>query len=151
MHASAVPAHAYDDWVHRLPALAPQPVIAASVLVVAALFAPACGGGTEKGGGAAGSANAVDLAAGEQSYMDFCGSCHGRNFEGSAAGPSQLDPHFAPETTSDDAFRAAITNGAPEEHFDFTPMPAIGSLDDSEIDNVIAYVRGVQEERGFND
>ncbi|MCP4434126.1 MAG: cytochrome c [Actinomycetia bacterium] len=91
-----------------------------------------------------------DLAAGEQTYMDFCGSCHGRDFEGSSQGPSQLDEHFAPGETTDAEFRQAIENGAPREYYDFTPMPAIGSLDDQEVTNVIAYIRSVQQERGFN-
>ena len=127
--------------------------ILSTILVCAlALTSGACGDsdeGTAAGDGSA--AGGTDLVAGEQTYMDFCGSCHGRDFEGSAAGPSQLDPVFAADVTTDEDFRRAITEGAPKENYDFTAMPAIGSLDDTEIENVIAYVRSVQEERGFND
>ena len=52
---------------------------------------------------------------------------------------------------SDEAYRTAIREGAPKEFYDFTPMPAIGSLDEQQIADVIAYVRSVQDERGFND
>ena len=58
---------------------------------------------------------------------------------------------FATDVTTDEDYRNAITQGAPQENYDFTAMPAIGSLDETEIENVIAYIRSVQEERGFND
>jgi mono/diheme cytochrome c family protein len=123
-------------------------------VISALLIASGCADASDEatGADAAGAdPDGVDLAAGEQTYMDFCGSCHGRDFEGSSQGPSQLDPHFAPEITGDDDYRRAITEGAPREYFDFTAMPAIGSLDDDEIDDVIAYIRSIQEERGFQD
>ena len=139
---------------HHPSRLSGQPGVAAAavsllVLLLGGLGLAACGESDPSR--TAGTPDEPDLAAGEQTYMDFCGSCHGRDFEGSSQGPSQLDVQFAPERTSDEEFREAIRNGAPKEFYDFTAMPAIGSLDDQEIANVIAYVRSVQEERGFND
>lgn len=131
----------------------PRLLLATATIITVSCALAGCGGDSDtvdaSGGETAG--GEVDLAAGEQTYMDFCGSCHGRDFEGSAAGPSQLDAGFAPEVTTDEDFRSAITQGAPQQNYDFTAMPAIGSLDDTEIENVIAYIRSVQEERGFND
>lgn len=138
--------HAYDASVHRRVTVNPRMLVALPALAVVILFPAACGSESQSA-----STDSVDLAAGEQTYMDFCGSCHGRDFEGSAAGPSQLDALFAPDITTDDDYRVAITDGAPEENYDFTPMPAIASLDEDDIANVTAYVRSVQQERGFND
>ncbi|MGI9578311.1 MAG: c-type cytochrome [Microthrixaceae bacterium] len=137
--------------MQRHPALGLRPILVLPVLLAASMSPIACGG-TETGSGSETvDKNEADLVAGEQTYMDFCGSCHGRDFDGSAAGPSQLDAVFAPDVTTDEDFRTAITEGAPERNYDFTAMPAIGSLDDAEIENVIAYIRSVQQERGFND
>lgn len=127
--------------------------LAAAALAIGLAPLAACGDDSGSAGtsGDETAGSEVDLAAGEQTYMDFCGSCHGRDFEGSAAGPSHLDAVFAPDVTTDEDYRNAITQGAPQKNYDFTAMPAIGSLDDAEIENVIAYIRSVQEERGFND
>lgn len=90
-----------------------------------------------------------DPVAGEQVYDDYCGACHGRDFEGSVQGPSQLDAHFDPSKTTDADYRDAIRNGTPESAYDFGDMPAIRSLDDRQIADVIAYIRSVQAERGI--
>jgi mono/diheme cytochrome c family protein len=124
---------------------------AIAVLTLTATTILGVGCGQSDSDATASPAGEVDLVAGEQTYMDFCGSCHGRDFEGSSQGPSQLDAVFAPEVMSDDDYRAAIGDGAPEKYYDTGPMPAIGSLDDQETQNVIAYVRQVQEDRGMND
>lgn len=92
-----------------------------------------------------------DPAAGEQIYADFCGACHGRDFEGSVQGPSHLDAVYDPIVTTDAEFRDAIRNGAKMKNYDFGNMPPIRSLDDQQVADVIAYVRSVQEERGFNE
>jgi mono/diheme cytochrome c family protein len=120
-----------------------------TVLAAGGIGMAACGESDPYKDGAAGGGS--ELAVGEQTYRDFCGSCHGRDFEGSSNGPSHLDAVYAPESTTDEDFRAAITQGAPEANYDLGSMPAIASLDDREIADVIAYIRSVQDERGFND
>jgi mono/diheme cytochrome c family protein len=90
--------------------------------------------------------NATD---GEQVYSDYCAACHGADFEGTTQGPSHLDPAFDPELTTDADYEAAIREGAETEDFEFVRMPPIRSLDDQQIADVIAYIRRVQEERGF--
>ncbi len=91
-----------------------------------------------------------DATAGKQVYGDYCAACHGRDFEGSVQGPSHLDAHFEPATTTDQDYRNAIHDGVEESTYDFGNMPAIRSLDDQQVADVIAYIRSVQEERGFN-
>lgn len=122
---------------------------ALALLSAAGTGVAACGeSNPNKEGTAAGE---PDLTAGEQTYRDFCGSCHGRDLEGSSNGPSHLDAVYAPDSTTDEDFRTAITEGAPEANYDFGAMPAIGSLEDQEVEDVIAYIREVQDERGLND
>lgn len=91
-----------------------------------------------------------DVAAGEQVYADRCAACHGRDFQGSAQAPSHLEPYFAPDNTSDEDYRNAVRNGAETAEFDYNSMPAL-NLSDQEITDVIAYIRSVQVERGFNE
>lgn len=122
--------------------------VAAAVGVSVILWAAACANSDDN---SAASTAVGDPAAGEQTYGDFCGACHGRDFEGSVQGPSQLDAVFEPATTTDADFRSAIRNGVEETNYDYGNMPPIRSLDDQRIADVIAYVRSVQEERGFND
>lgn len=117
-------------------------------MVLVALTA-ACGNSGDDNSAA--SVAVGDPAAGEQTYTDFCGACHGRDFEGSVQGPSHLDAVYDPATTTDADFRDAIRNGAERTNYDSGNMPPIRSLDDQQIADVIAYVRSVQEERGFND
>ncbi|MEZ5239447.1 MAG: cytochrome c [Microthrixaceae bacterium] len=127
--------------------MARPPKLAAALALLAALSFTACGNdGSDQASAPVG---AGDPEAGEQVYGDFCGACHGRDFEGSVQGPSHLDPHFEPATTSDEDYRNAIRNGVDQSAFDFGPMPAIRSLDDQQIADVIAYIRSVQQERGF--
>jgi mono/diheme cytochrome c family protein len=142
---------AYDGRV--IPPRSPRPglLLAAATITAAFCALAGCGGDSDSDSASVSGDGGIDLEAGERTYMDFCGSCHGRDFEGSAAGPSQLDAVFAAEATTDEDYRNAITRGAPQENYDFTAMPPIGSLDDAEVENVIAFIRSVQDERGFND
>ena len=114
-------------------------------IAAAALLAGACGGSDES---ASDTTGPPDIDEGEQVYADRCAACHGRDFEGSAQAPSQLDPHFAPEVTSDEDYRRAISEGADVAELDYTAMPAL-NLGEQQITDVIAYIRSVQEERGF--
>ena len=119
---------------------------ALATVLCATTAVTACGGSEQSSDSGTGPA---DIAAGEQVYADRCAACHGRDFQGSAQAPSHLDPYFAPDNTSDDDYRNAIRNGAETSEFDFGAMPAL-NLDDQQITDVIAYIRSIQEERGFN-
>jgi mono/diheme cytochrome c family protein len=109
--------------------------------------ASACGG---DGDAATGEADG-DTAVGEALYAENCASCHGADLSGTNRGPSHLSKVYEPGHHSDESFRSAILNGSPQHHWNFGPMPAIGGLDDAEIEAIIAYVRQQQTERGFND
>lgn len=126
--------------------LSPLLIPLAAALLATPLLLGSCGD-SGKGSDSAG----PDLANGRQLYRDYCGSCHGRDFEGTELGPSQLDEAYRPENTSDEAFRTAIQKGAAKRRYNFaTGMPPIPSLSDTDITDITAYVRSVQKERGFN-
>ena len=86
---------------------------------------------------------------GEAIYANSCASCHGRDLEGTNTGPSPLSIVYEPGHHGDEAFRAAIANGSPQHHWNFGDMPPVGGLSADQVDDVIAYVRGEQEQRGF--
>lgn len=100
----------------------------------------ACGGG----GG-----ESDEVATGMQVYNQTCVVCHGPNGTGTDQGPPLVHIVYEPSHHSDDAFRTAVTQGVAPHHWDFGPMPAIPSVDDEEIDAVIAYVRSLQEAEGI--
>ncbi len=86
---------------------------------------------------------------GEGVYAGSCASCHGRELEGTNTGPSLLSIVYEPGHHGDDAFRAAIANGSPQHHWNFGDMPPVEGLSPDQVDDVIAYVRGEQEQRSF--
>ena len=100
-------------------------------------------------GGGSGGAVTGDAALGAEVYAESCASCHGADLRGTDRGPSHLSTVYEPGHHSDESFRAAIRDGAPQHHWRFGDMPPVEGLDDDQIDAVIAYVREVQEREGF--
>ena len=90
-----------------------------------------------------------DLDRGAQVYAQSCASCHGMDLRGTDEGPSHLSIVYEPGHHTDDSFRSAIANGAPQHHWNFGPMPAIDGLTGDDVESVIAYVRSEQERQGF--
>lgn len=78
-------------------------------------------------------------------------ACHGLELEGTDRGPSHLSIVYEPGHHGDDAFRMAIANGAPQHHWNFGDMPPVEGLSADQIEDVIAYIRGEQERRGYQD
>lgn len=90
-----------------------------------------------------------DLAEGEALYAANCASCHGADLRGTERGPSHLSIVYEPNHHGDDSFRSAMSNGAPQHHWDFGAMPPVAGLSADEQDAIIAYIRDVQEREGF--
>lgn len=89
--------------------------------------------------------------AGQVVYTNSCAACHGLELEGTDRGPSHLSIVYEPGHHGDDAFRMAIANGAPQHHWNFGNMPPVEGLSADQIEDVIAYIRGEQERRGYQD
>jgi len=99
--------------------------------------------------GACSSTEPSGTADGASVYTQNCASCHGTDLRGTDRGPSQLSIVYEPNHHSDDAYRAAIRNGAPQHHWTFGNMPAIQGITDDEIELVIEFIREQQETFGF--
>ncbi|MDE0804867.1 MAG: c-type cytochrome [Acidimicrobiales bacterium] len=118
-------------------------VVPAMLVLGSAALAAACGSGSES---TTGPDTDLDGAA---LYSANCAACHGADLGGTDRGPSHLSIVYEPGHHSDDAFRAAISNGATQHHWDFGPMPPVDGLTDDEVDAVIDFVRTEQERQGF--
>ncbi len=126
--------NAAKPWAHLL------------LLVLVAVGLSGCGG-TDTDAEVTGSAPQLDRGA--QVYAQTCASCHGEDLRGTDKGPSHLSIVYEPNHHTDDSFRNAIANGAPQHHWNFGDMPAVGGLSDSDVEAVIAFIRSEQERQGF--
>lgn len=98
-----------------------------------------CGPGDER----------VERVDGERAFVTSCAVCHGAEAVGTARGPSLLSVVYEPGHHPDEAFRSAARNGVTQHHWEFGDMPPVGGLDDTELEAIISYVRGLQEKNGF--
>lgn len=115
-----------------------------AVLVAAALVAAACGGGTSDGGETAG-----DAVRGEELFEANCAACHGPEATGTATGPPLVHEYYVPSHHADAAFHLAVQRGVQPHHWDFGPMAPVPGLDETDVTDLIAYVRGLQREAGL--
>jgi mono/diheme cytochrome c family protein len=121
------------------------PVVVAAVVTVAA-----CSGTSGSGTAAPpGTVSSNGQANGQALYAAKCASCHGADLRGTDRGPSHLSKVYEPGHHSDASFRAAIANGARQHHWAFGDMPPVSGLSPEEVAAIIAYVRTVQGEKGF--
>ena len=112
--------------------------------------------GLAMGLSACGSGDAADnvgsgpvLDRGAEVYTESCASCHGTDLRGTDKGPSHLSIVYEPNHHTDDSFRNAIANGAPQHLWPFGVMPPVEGLSDDDVEAVIAFVRAEQERQGF--
>jgi len=120
-------------------------LFAASFALALALAAlAACGDSSDQA-----ALDATDAGRGVELYAANCASCHGSDLRGTDRGPSHLSIVYEPDHHGDDSFRSAIAQGARAHHWNFGDMPAVGGLDDDEVDSIIAFIRSEQEREGF--
>ena len=117
----------------------------AAVTVGLAVGLAACGSDDTEPTSASGS----QVDRGAEVYAQSCASCHGANLRGSDEGPSMLSIVYEPNHHTDDSFRSAIANGAPQHHWPFGDMEPVEGLSDDDVEAVIAFVRAEQERQGF--
>ena len=86
---------------------------------------------------------------GAEVYTEACASCHGADLRGTDKGPSMLSIVYEPNHHTDDSFRNAIANGAPQHHWPFGDMEPVEGLSNEDVEAVIAFVRGEQQRQGF--
>lgn len=119
-------------------------VLAIALLLSA--FAFACGGEDDLPG----ATDSSDLAgSGRDAFEANCAACHGKDLEGTKAGPPFLDPIYAPDHHPDEAFYAAVENGVQPHHWKFGPMPPQPAVSEEQVEQIVAYVRSRQQEAGI--
>lgn len=75
-------------------------------------------------------------ATGEEIYAELCVGCHGADL-GGGVGPS-LGPDSNAAAESDEFIEFTVSNGRGR-------MPSFPSLDDQQIERLVAYIREVQK------
>lgn len=92
----------------------------------------------------------ADAQAGALHYNAHCAACHGRN----GAGQEGIGPplvHIIYETShhADGAFYAAVQLGVRAHHWTFGDMPRQPQVSETEITQIIAYIRALQRANGI--
>ena len=125
---------------HRLTALA------LAIVIMAMAVGCASGGGD---GEPAPAVAAPDADNGAELYAASCALCHGERGVGTQTGPPLVHITYEPGHHPDASFRNAVKNGVAAHHWSFGNMPPRPELSDSDIEDVIAYVRALQREAGI--
>ena len=81
-------------------------------------------------------------------FLKSCAACHGFYAQGTKKGPPLLHPYYRPNHHSDQAFHAAIRNGARQHHWGFGDMKPVEDVADENIPLIIRYVRELQRANG---
>ena len=92
---------------------------------------------------------AGDIEAGRATFAASCVECHGAEALGSDQGPPLVDSIYRPSHHSDEAFLVAVRRGVPAHHWSFGPMLAVPGLSDTDISDIVAYVRSLQRAAGI--
>jgi len=119
----------------------------AAILAITALGAPTAETGTSKAPGMA--ATPVEHSRGEELFKTHCASCHGDGGQGTDRGPTFLHRMYRPGHHGDHSFHVAVQRGAKAHHWRFGNMPRIEGLDNSDVEEIIGYVRWLQRQAGI--
>ncbi|MEO7129648.1 MAG: cytochrome c [Rhodoferax sp.] len=86
---------------------------------------------------------------GQRAYDATCAKCHGAYGLGTDKGPPFLNPIYNPGHHPDEAFLRAVRNGVRQHHWRFGDMPAQPTVSEEEIQQIVRYVREVQQANGI--
>ncbi len=119
-------------------------------VAVALAATPACSQSESppKGAGAV-SAVPADLQAGEAKFKSNCAVCHGAGGVGTNQGPPLVHKIYEPNHHGDAAFQRAAASGVRAHHWQFGDMPKIESVTPDDVDQIIRYVRWLQQQAGI--
>jgi mono/diheme cytochrome c family protein len=86
---------------------------------------------------------------GEKIYFVSCVQCHGSSLRGTDQGPPLIWDLYVSRHHSDRQFKKAVSEGVQEHHWRFGDMPAFPDLTESDVDNVVFFVRSVLRKHGI--
>ena len=126
--------------------------------MIALLALAACSGG-DSGGIAEGPAGIdttglrtlavpAEFQRGKELFNANCATCHGEAALGTAQGPPLIHMYYEPNHHSDASFTIAVSRGVPAHHWGFGNMPPIPNLLPEDVQQIIGYVRWLQQEAG---
>ena len=78
-------------------------------------------------------------------YNANCLSCHGVGGRSTSFGPALINRIYYKGNLSDRAFIQAVNFGAPQRNWDYGPMDPIEGLTQTDVAQILAYVRSEQE------
>lgn len=90
-----------------------------------------------------------EINRGKMSYQAFCQECHGVNGAGTDKGPTFLHKFYHPGHHGDQSFYRAAKNGVRAHHWKFGDMLPVAGVNESQVKNIIAYVRAIQQTNGL--
>ena len=88
---------------------------------------------------------------GKRAFEAKCAVCPGQNAAGqNGTAPPLVHRIYEPGHHADYAFQMAAKNGVQAHHWTFGNMPPIQGLTPSDVSNIVAYVRALQQANGIN-
>lgn len=91
----------------------------------------------------------AQFAAGEAAYQENCSACHGTRALGSDQGPPLINIIYEPSHHADISFFMAVDRGVRAHHWNFGDMPALPHVSNQEVEQIVAYIRYLQEQVGI--
>ncbi len=86
----------------------------------------------------------VPAARGKAAFDRVCAVCHGVNAAGGDKGPPLVHDIYNPGHHADGAFVLAAKRGVPAHHWRFGDMPPQPNVSDTEIQEIVRYIRELQ-------
>jgi len=87
--------------------------------------------------------------AGARVFAAKCAECHGPAASGSDKGPPLVHKIYEPGHHGDGSFLRAVRQGVRQHHWPFGNMPPVPGVTDEQVRQIVAYVRGLQEQAGI--
>ena len=86
---------------------------------------------------------------GEKPFNAKCAVCHGQHAAGTPQGPPLVHRYYEPGHHSDMAFVLAVRRGVRAHHWRFGNMAPVPGVSDTELRDIIHYVRALQRANGI--
>ncbi|MEP2980673.1 MAG: cytochrome c [Lentilitoribacter sp.] len=93
--------------------------------------------------------NTLELL-GESRFVENCAACHGENAAGrEGVAPPLIHKIYEPSHHADISFQLAAKNGVRAHHWPYGDMPPVPSVSETDVENIIAYIRTLQRANGI--